>query len=150
MKRFLAEAVTVCLVACGVPRAVGAVRVAADSDRAHPAYLMGGWVDLAKTEARDTSVWLLLPGGDDHTLRIRAEPGGTAARRDEKHYGRWFVRSGNLLCVVRRSGRSAASCSSFAVDTVTLDGVMRRRLTVQGYRGRHSTGDRVLLERPMS
>ena len=114
----------------------------------------GEWIDLHKTTPTDTMLWVLTPSGSDLLRTIHLDATGVRHER-QRRYGRWEDRrvadaSGArvpALCFVRRPGRDARSCDRYAIDTVRIDGVTVRRLTVRGYAGTHSTGDRVLLER---
>ena len=114
----------------------------------------GEWIDLHKTTPTDTNVWVLSPSGSDQLLTVHLDAAG-ARHETERRYGRWqdsrvTTTAGSLvpgLCFTRRPGRDARSCDAYVLDSVRLDGSMVRRLTVRGYTGVHSTGDRVLLER---
>ena len=114
----------------------------------------GEWVDLHKTTPTDTMVWILSPSGNDLLRTIRLDATGVRHER-QRRYGSWTdsritdATGARIaaLCFVRRPGRDARSCDRYALDTVRIDGVTVRRLTVRGYAGTHSTGDRVLLER---
>ena len=112
----------------------------------HPASLAREWMDSSKTTESDTSLWVLASSGDDGVMHIRA--GGTESR----HYGYWYVHGSlasddHALCFTNRPGRSAPTCRPFDLDSIaTLQG-FRRRLVIRGYRGAHSSSDRVLLER---
>lgn len=114
----------------------------------------GEWVDLHKTTPTDTMVWVLSPSGNDLSLTVHLDASG-ARHEKQRRYGRWedgriADATGALapaLCFMRRPGRDARSCDRYVLDSVRVDGVTVRRLTVRGYAGAHSTGDRVLLER---
>lgn len=114
----------------------------------------GEWVDLHKTSPTDTMVWVLAPSGNDQLHTIHVDPSG-ARTETERRYGRWenarVIDSAGTsvpaLCFVRRPGRDARSCDRYTLDSLRIDGATVRRLTVRGYAGAHSTGDRVLLER---
>ena len=119
----------------------------------HPEALTGQWVDSARTNAADTSVWILKPNGDDLALRIGA-PGDSGGRASSPRlYGRWYLSgeladtAGRALCFTQRPGRDAPSCVRFRLDTVVVNGALRRRLTLSGYLGAHATSDRVLIAR---
>lgn len=108
----------------------------------------GEWVDLHKTTARDTMVWVLAPNGDDQLLHIAV--GDQSTRR---HFGRWSLAdagegaSARLLCFVRRPGRDAPSCIPFVLDTIPAGKGTLRRLRLRGYVGEQHTSDRELIER---
>ena len=114
----------------------------------------GEWVDLHKTTPTDTNVWVLSPSGSDQLLTVHLDAAGIR-HETRRRYGRWqdarvTMANGALvpaLCFTRRPGRDARSCDPYVLDSVRIDGRMTRRLTVKGYAGVHTTGDRVLLER---
>ena len=130
-----------CLQAC----ATLARHEAADSP------ITGEWVDVSKSTASDTLVWVLAPGGDDGLLHISVGLAGAIATR--RHFGRWSLassvsgQSDAALCFVRRPGRDAPSCVDFTIDTTRVDARPVRRLRLRGYVGEHHTGDRELLQR---
>lgn len=119
-----------------------------------PPEVAGIWIDSIKTTATDTLAWVLAPAGDDGTLHVSVRPdadGSLRSHSEEVSYGTWYASGtspdaeGRQLCFKPRA-RFAATCYHFRLDTITTAKV-RRRLTVLGYRGRHRTSDRVLLER---
>ncbi len=136
------------LVACAHPGGT------TQDPRPSPASPAGEWVDLHKTTPTDTSVWVLSPSGSDELLTVHVDAAGVR-HESERRYGRWTdaritTAAGTLapaLCFTRRPGRDARSCAPYLIDSVRLDGTMVRQLTVQGYTGAHSAGDRVLIER---
>lgn len=115
----------------------------------------GEWVDVRKTTASDSTIWVLAADGDDALLTVHKGADGTR-REERQHYGRWSEgrvtdssgASVRALCFVRRPGRDAPSCDAIVLDSLRVGGAMRRRLTVRGYVGQHHTTDRVLVERP--
>jgi hypothetical protein len=117
----------------------------------HPATLVGEWVDVQKSSLRDTSIWVLAPNGDDGGMRItRDSTGDGKVHVARHHYGYWYVRAagtGAELCVTRRPGRDAPSCSAFEV--VIDSGVVppRRRIRIAAYAGAHHSGERILVQR---
>lgn len=139
------------LLVCAACHGTGGVNAAPASMANSPA---GEWIDLHKTSPTDTMVWVLTPSGSDQLLTIHLDASGARQVR-ERLYGRWESRrlvdstgaSVPALCFVRRPGRDARSCDRYTLDSVRVDGISVRRLTVRGYAGAHSTGDRVLLER---
>lgn len=113
---------------------------------AHPPELVGEWLDSAKTRSADSSLWVFTATGDDQVRRV-----GASGAVLVHHYGYWFVRGAltsadRALCFTNRPGRSAPTCLPFDLDSVRTDGSVRKRMVVRGYRGAHTTGDRVLLE----
>ena len=116
----------------------------------HPAALVGRWIDVAKSSAGDSSIWILEPNGDDHGMHI-VHVGGTGAapRVSRERYGYWYVRNGaegENLCVTRRPGRDAPSCTPFVL---VIDSGMtppRKQLRLAWYVGSHHSGERVLVE----
>ena len=121
-----------------------------------PSQLVGEWIDLRHTTAGDTALWVLRENGYDGSARIVATVrtnGATTAERIERRYGSWYFTgpfsdpSRRALCFVKRLGRDGPTCLAFIMDTTTLDGSERRRLTIRGYQGEHYTGDRTLIER---
>ena len=115
---------------------------------AHPAELVGEWLDSAKTRSADTSVWVLTSTGEDQVRRVRS-----SGERQAHHYGYWFMQGSlrsadHAICFTNRPGRSAPTCLPFDLDSVRTVGASRKRLVVRGYHGTHSTGDRVLLAYP--
>ena len=119
----------------------------------HPAALIGEWVDADKSSPQDSSFWILQPNGDDEGLRITRLPAGAggAVHWSRQRYGYWFVRTPSNqqaeLCVTRRPGRDAPSCTPF---TLGVDGAVRpprRFARLAAYAGSHHTGARLLVER---
>ena len=125
--------------------------------RSHPPQLVGKWVDLAKSSATDTALWVLGPAGEDGTQHLVRDTSTSAASpfvpTALKHYGYWFAQgevtdsATRTLCFTNRPSRSAPTCLPFALDSVREGGAMRRRLLVHGYRGEHHTSDRMLVAR---
>jgi hypothetical protein len=119
----------------------------------HPAAVVGEWVDSAKTQPRDTSLWVLGPSGEDESRHIVVQPNGAIATSPRQHYGFWYLDgrvsdpANRFLCFSKRPGRSAPTCLAFDLDTVATSGGARRRLIVHAYQGRHTTSDRVLFAR---
>ena len=119
----------------------------------HPTAVVGEWVDSAKTQPRDTSLWVLGASGEDESRHIVVQPDGAIAASPRKHYGFWYLdgRVSDLanrsLCFSNRPGRSAPTCLAFDLDTVATQLGVRRRLIVHGYQGRHTTSNRVLIAR---
>jgi hypothetical protein len=121
-----------------------------------PAQLVGEWVDVRHTTPTDTALWVLRESGYDgsaHLLVTSDSAGITHVHRTEKRYGSWYF-NGNLadtnrraICFARRVGRDGATCLAFSEDSVQEGASSRRRLTIRGYQGQHTTSDRVLLER---
>lgn len=119
-----------------------------------PAPLVGEWVDVHKSTAADTSLWVLRADGYDgsaHLIASTAQNGATRFERRQSRYGSWYL-SGSLadaaqrqLCFARRLGRTGATCVHFSLDTVAASG--QRRLVLQDYQGEHHTGERELLAR---
>ena len=115
-----------------------------------PLQLVGEWIDVRHTSVGDTALWVLRENGYDGSAHI------VATTRSERRYGSWYF-TGTLadtvhraLCFSRRLGRDGPTCLAFAIDTLMVDGLERRRLTIRGYAGEHYTGDRMLLERQVS
>ncbi|MHB8839210.1 MAG: hypothetical protein ACYC7F_09695, partial [Gemmatimonadaceae bacterium] len=119
-----------------------------------PPELVGMWIDVEKTTAADTVVWLLGVGGDDRTLHLRVvrdTSGEIRIKREDRRYGSWYL-SGALsdtgrraMCFKKRP-RDGATCRQFRLDTIPGPPV-RRRLTVLGYPGEQRVSARVLVER---
>lgn len=116
-----------------------------------PPVLAGEWVDLRHTTPADTALWVLRPDGYDGAAHLIGDASGV--RRTEERYGSWYL-DGDLadsthraICFSKRIGRDGATCIRFSLDSISDNGAVRRRLTVHGYRGRHFTGDRQLIER---
>ena len=119
----------------------------------HPAAVVGEWVDSAKTQPRDTSLWVLGPSGEDESRRILVQADGATAASPRQHYGFWYLDgrvsdpANRTLCFTKRPGRSAPTCLAFDLDTIATPLGAQRRLIVHGYRGRHAISDRVLYSR---
>jgi hypothetical protein len=117
----------------------------------HPVSLVGEWVDVEKSTPRDTSIWVLAPNGDDGGVRItRDSTRNGEAHVARQHYGYWYVRgaaNATELCVTRRPGRDAPSCSPFqlAIDSSTVP--VRRTIRLASYSGAHHSGERILVRR---
>jgi hypothetical protein len=132
-------------------RAAVLLCTAACASLPRPAALAGQWADLAHSTPADTSVWILEPSGRDLVVRIVADSAGRNAA--PQPYGRWYVRGADgdstrrALCITRRPGRDAPTCTRFALDTVMVYGHAVRRLRLLDYQGAHRRGERVLLER---
>ena len=119
-----------------------------------PPELAGIWIDVVKTTPTDTLAWLLESDGADRTLEVRYErdESGVMSRQEHKRsYGFWYMdgrlqdTSSRAVCF-KPHPRAGPTCYRFRVDTLATS-PPRRRLTVLGYRGNHSTADRVLVER---
>ena len=118
----------------------------------HPPALVGEWVDVQKTTISDSSIWVLKPNGYDGGVRItRSSPSGRPHIEQYK-YGYWYVRRDagrdiQELCVSRRPGREAPSCTIFRtmIDSTAMP--PRRAIRLAAYAGAHHTGDRLLIER---
>lgn len=119
----------------------------------HPPMVVGEWVDSAKTQPRDTSLWVLGPSGEDESRHIVLQPDGATAASPPKRYGFWYLDgrvsdpANRFLCFTKRPGRSAPACLAFDLDTVITQRGVRRRMVVHGYQGLHTTSDRVLIAR---
>jgi hypothetical protein len=115
-----------------------------------PSQLVGEWIDVRHTSLGDTALWVLRDNGYDGSAHI------VARTRSERRYGSWYFTgtlgdtSNRALCFAKRLGRDGPTCLAFAIDTATVGGLERRRLTIRGYQGEHYTGNRILLERPVS
>ena len=138
-------------VLCAIMLAGGSACATLGSRSAHTDAVAGEWVDLHKTTAGDTMVWVLTPGGDDQLLHVAVRPSGTDSTL--RHFGRWSLASSDrggentMICFVRRPGRDASSCVDFTIDTVRSGDHSNRRLRLRGYTGEHHTTDRELIER---
>jgi hypothetical protein len=116
--------------------------------------LAGEWVDLHKTTAADTSIWVLRSDGYDGIIHVRVtSTGGTAqVERSEARYGSWYLdgsmadSTGHALCFSRRLGRFGSTCIAFSLETWPESAGVRH-LLLRGYHGEHSTGDRELVAR---
>lgn len=117
----------------------------------HPAFVVGEWVDVQKTTAKDSSIWLLESNGYDGGMRIRRDSTNDKPHVERQRYGYWYVHkeAGHApeLCVNRRPGREAPSCTTFAtsIDSTVLPA--RRVIRLTAYSGTHHTGERLLVER---
>jgi hypothetical protein len=118
-----------------------------------PPELVGEWIDLRHATPADTSLWVLRADGYDGTAHLRASPGPDGSSRTETRYGGWYFR-GKLadpadreICFSRRVARFGATCLKFDLDTLRDAAGERRRLTIRGYAGQHTTGTRQLIER---
>ncbi len=136
----------------------GCVATLGGEFRNHPSPLVAAWVDVAKSSAADTSLWLLGASGEDGSQHVRLLGGSDSASHryaltPPHRYGYWYLRgsfsdsAGRAICFTNRPGRSAPSCLPFTLDTVMRPQGPRTRLRVYGYAGAHSTGERVLLAR---
>lgn len=117
----------------------------------HPPTLVGEWVDVGKSSPTDSSFWILKANGDDESLRITHPAGdGGSVHRSRLHYGYWFVRGASSqqaeLCVTRRPGRDAPSCTSFTLGVDSTMSPPRRVARLAAYAGAHHLGERLLLE----
>ena len=112
------------------------------------------WVDVEKSTADDTTLWVLRPDGYDgvaHLQRSSDASGVARQSRQEVRYGSWYL-DGTLgdsahqaICFSRRIGRFGASCTAFVLDTIVTVSGPTPRLVLKAYRGMHHTRDRVLL-----
>ena len=119
----------------------------------HPALLVGHWVDVQKSTPTDSSIWILMPNGDDQGMRILRDSSGTGSPRiRHAHYGYWYVRRTSTgepeLCVTRRPGRDAPSCTPFVALVDSSISPPRRMIRLAAYSGSHHTSQRVLVEEP--
>ena len=119
----------------------------------HPALLVGQWVDVQKSTPSDSSIWILLPNGDDQGERIvRDAPGVGSPRVSHSRYGYWYVRRSSSgeqqLCVTRRPSRDAPSCTSFVAFVDSSIAPPRRTIRLLAYTGEHHTSMRLLVEVP--
>ncbi len=121
-----------------------------------PPQLAGEWIDVRHTSPGDTSLWVLRTDGYDGSRHIAATTlanGATKPVTSEHRYGSWYFAgtfadtAHRALCFAKRLGRDGPTCLTFDIDTTTVDGSERRRLTIHGYQGEHHTGDRTLLDR---
>ena len=112
------------------------------------------WVDVEKSTADDTTLWVLRPDGYDgvaHLQRSSDSAGVAHQYRQQVKYGAWYL-DGTLgdsthqaICFSRRPGRFGASCTAFVLDTIVTVAGPTPRLVLKAYRGLHHTRDRVLL-----
>lgn len=144
-----ARSLWVVLAVCGACRATGLFTLGP-----RPVELAGEWVDSVKSAPTDSSIWQLMPSGDDRALQLNLVRTSEGLRFDSKStdYGSWYL-SGQLadtarraICIVRRP-RDGPTCMRFRLDTVMRTGRSRRRLVILDYHGSHTTGDRILIER---
>ena len=121
----------------------------------HPASLSGTWIDQELSTARDTVAWILDSHGSDRTLHLSMvtdQNGRPNLRRREVVSGIWYTEgdpadsAARTLCHKRRA-RDGGSCVHYQLDTVTVNQVRLRRLTMFDFTGRARTPSRVLLER---
>lgn len=105
-----------------------------------PAEIVGVWIDVAQTSKTDTIAWVLAADGDDQTMRlvVHDSAGKHLAKVRETWNGWWYV-TGKLsdskhraICCKRRP-RDGATCLRFRLDTLSILGAERRRLTILGY-----------------
>ena len=117
----------------------------------HPAIVVGEWVDVQKTTPRDSSIWVLESNGYDGGLRIRRDSGDSNPHIDRQRYGYWYVHeeTGHSpeLCINRRPGREAPSCTAFATSLDSTVVPARRAIRLTAYAGEHHTSARLLVER---
>ena len=118
----------------------------------HPAALVGQWVDVKKTSAADSSIWVLAPNGEDGGMRItHGSNDNGVAHVERRYYGYWYVRGepghDQALCVNRHPGRSPSSCTSFESMVDSTFAPPRRAIRLTAYTGEHHTGQRLLVER---
>ncbi|HXY30376.1 MAG TPA: hypothetical protein VEI06_06675 [Gemmatimonadaceae bacterium] len=140
---------TLALLAIGCATSIG-------SHESGATELVGEWVDVAKTTPRDSMIWVLGAKGDDRLLRLRlatTSAGSDSVERTDDTYSRWYLQgrlddtTGRALCFTKRPAHFGPTCYPFRMDTIKVDGAMRRRIVVLGYAGRHHTTDRPLIER---
>ena len=118
----------------------------------HPTALIGQWVDVQKTTATDSSIWVLEPNGDDGGLRVRREANDSGSPHIERRrFGYWYVRGGSghdqALCVNRHPGRDPSSCTTFESFVDSSFQPPRRAIRLTAYIGEHHTSERLLVER---
>lgn len=119
----------------------------------HPAFLIGHWVDVEKSTPTDSSFWILQPNGDDQGMHIRRDaPGSGSPRISHAHFGYWYVRSAatgeQQLCITRRPGRDAPTCTPFVATVDSSVTPPRRTIRLAAYAGAHHTSERVLVQEP--
>ncbi|MDQ6611459.1 MAG: hypothetical protein M3Y64_03420 [Gemmatimonadota bacterium] len=132
--------------------ALGACTPAMREYRQRPTPLARDWLDPKKSTPTDTSVWRLSPDGADRTLHVLLRTDAIGPKRQEKlsQHGIWYLRGAitdtlaRSLCFKRRPSRSAPTCTSFRLDTLS-DG--RLRMVLSEYVGTHETVSRTLIER---
>lgn len=139
---------TACLGACA------SMHVPLMPSFARPPEVAREWVDVRKTTPTDTSLWVLGANGYDGSAHILVKIDSTGAvhvSRTERRYGGWYLKgtlgdtASQAICFSKRLGRFGATCDRFVLDTVSGSSVPR--ITLSGYRGEHSTSDRVLVAR---
>lgn len=117
----------------------------------HPAAVVGEWVDVQKTTAMDSSIWVLESNGYDGGMRIRRDSFDENPHVERQRYGYWYVHeeTGRApeLCVNRRPGREAPSCTPFSTSIDSTVAPARRAIRLTAYAGAHHVGERVLVER---
>ncbi|MDB4917900.1 MAG: hypothetical protein JWM95_5544 [Gemmatimonadetes bacterium] len=144
ISRLLSMRAFVALGAAMLALTMAACSSALFSSGPRPSALAGEWIDLRKTTSTDSSLWILAPNGDDESRRVSVGSDGNR-HVSTRHYGFWYL-SGSLVDSSRRicfkkSPRFGGTCVPFELDSAQG----RRRLTVHGYQGAHSTSDRVLI-----
>jgi hypothetical protein len=120
-----------------------------------PPELTAEWIDLKHTTEGDTALWVLRGDGYDGSAHIVATTSGAhdPPKRTDRRYGTWYFdgsmsdSANRAICFARRIGREGATCLAFRLDTVRDDQQGTRRLTIRGYPGEHTVGDRQLIER---
>lgn len=118
---------------------------------AHPAPLVGEWVDSLHTSASDTALWVLRDDGQDLSVHLVPDSVARTAGRvtSSRRHGYWYVQgsladtASRSLCFNTRPGRSAPTCVPFSLDSASRPW----RLEVFGYQGEHRKAKRVLLRR---
>jgi cobalt-zinc-cadmium resistance protein CzcA len=113
----------------------------------------GEWVDVAKSTATDTSLWVLGANGYDGNAHLRQSPTDGTWQRSQSRYGTWYSQvdmadsTRRQICYAKRIGRNGSTCVEFSVDTLVTPVGPRTRLTLYGYQGQHHVSDRQLVER---
>lgn len=117
----------------------------------HPVAVVGEWVDVQKTTAMDSSIWVLDANGYDGGLRIRRDSIAAKPHVERQRYGYWYVHEetghDRELCINRRPGREAPSCTTFSTSIDSTFVPARRAIRLTAYAGAHHTGERLLVER---
>jgi hypothetical protein len=124
----------------------------------YPSTLTGMWLDSTTAIASDSSFWMLMPNGEERTLRVVAVRAVDGSRRWERNVGpvdQWWHVEGRLsdttnrrLCITIRP-RGGGGCHRFDLDTVKVGDRTQRRLVVYAYpmdRPHHIPMDHLLLE----